>query len=167
MSSEQTCPTCGPTTTEQHPRLLNIVRCTNCKEHLVANVITVDSMIGDHLGNIVKKVAVRTDATIERMLNMHGTISPEERARRDAERDERRAEDKRLTAEARTALGLIQHPVARVVLDLHKEAGEYYRHCEGCDFGGFEAEEPEYPCRTVVVIAKHFAIEMPERWQQP
>lgn len=27
------CPTCGPTTSEQHPRL-PVSRCTNCKEHL-------------------------------------------------------------------------------------------------------------------------------------
>ena len=26
------CPTCGPTTTEQHPRWENVTRCANCKE---------------------------------------------------------------------------------------------------------------------------------------
>ncbi|MBK3639495.1 hypothetical protein [Streptomyces sp. MBT33] len=27
------CPTCGPTTTEQHPRRPEVLRCVNCKEH--------------------------------------------------------------------------------------------------------------------------------------
>ena len=28
-----TCPTCGPTATEPHPRLPGVVRCANCKAH--------------------------------------------------------------------------------------------------------------------------------------
>jgi hypothetical protein len=28
------CPTCGPTTAEQHPRRPGLLRCSNCKEHL-------------------------------------------------------------------------------------------------------------------------------------
>lgn len=33
--SEQTCPTCGPTTVEQHPRQ-PVTRCANCKEWLTS-----------------------------------------------------------------------------------------------------------------------------------
>ncbi|MEU9355044.1 hypothetical protein AB0D65_29620 [Streptomyces griseoloalbus] len=29
-----TCPTCGPTSGEPHPRITGVVRCVNCKEHL-------------------------------------------------------------------------------------------------------------------------------------
>lgn len=29
-----TCPTCGPTALEEHPRLTAVLRCRNCKEHL-------------------------------------------------------------------------------------------------------------------------------------
>ncbi|MGX1268041.1 hypothetical protein [Streptomyces phaeoluteigriseus] len=28
------CPTCGPTSAEPHPRFTGVVRCVNCKEHL-------------------------------------------------------------------------------------------------------------------------------------
>ncbi|MFF4057699.1 hypothetical protein ACFYZ0_18320 [Streptomyces sp. NPDC001708] len=28
------CPTCGPTSPEQHPRRPGVLRCSNCKEHL-------------------------------------------------------------------------------------------------------------------------------------
>lgn len=32
--SAHTCPTCGPTSTEQHPRRKDVMRCANCKEWL-------------------------------------------------------------------------------------------------------------------------------------
>jgi DNA-directed RNA polymerase subunit RPC12/RpoP len=31
------CPTCGPHNTEQHPRRLDVMRCSNCKEWLLTN----------------------------------------------------------------------------------------------------------------------------------
>src|SRR6478752_1978539 len=39
--------------------------------------------------------------------------------------------------------------VENPVLQLHKKDGSY---CEGCDYGGYEGEPPEWPCRTVLLI---------------
>lgn len=62
-------------------------------------------------------------------------------------------------ATARTALTALDDPLARLVLHLHSEneRGE----CDGCDFDGYEAERPDWPCRTVEVIAAHHGIELP------
>lgn len=62
---------------------------------------------------------------------------------------------------ARQRLAEITDPLARSILDLHHEdkRGE----CEGDDSDGWEAESPEWPCRTVEAVAAHYGIEMP--WQ--
>jgi hypothetical protein len=39
--------------------------------------------------------------------------------------------------------------VIREILKLHKPEGTYFLSCQGDDFGGWEAESPEWPCRTV------------------
>lgn len=47
--------------------------------------------------------------------------------------------------------------LAAEILTLHapKSAG-YLIECEGCDFGGYEGEAPEWPCRTYTVVAGRF-----------
>lgn len=30
--------------------------------------------------------------------------------------------------------------------------------CEGCDFDGYEAERPQWPCRTTELIAEKFGV---------
>lgn len=67
------------------------------------------------------------------------------RAERDVER-----------ATAREHLAEITDPLARTILDLHteNERGE----CTGDDMDGYETEYPEWPCRTVVAVAKHYGI---------
>jgi hypothetical protein len=42
-------------------------------------------------------------------------------------------------------------PLAAAVLDLHKPVGPW-PHCNGCDMEGYEAEWPEFPCRTYTLV---------------
>lgn len=45
------------------------------------------------------------------------------------------------------------------VIDLHKPKitmGTW--ECEGCDFEGFEAESPRFPCRTIEALEKHYRL---------
>lgn len=70
--------------------------------------------------------------------------------------------------EARQALAALTDPLARAVLDLHHEQGMYresgypWPTCDGCDMDGYEAEPPEWPCRTVQAVARHYGIALPE-----
>lgn len=33
--------------------------------------------------------------------------------------------------------------------------------CDGCDFGGYEGEAPDWPCRTVTILAEDAGIALP------
>jgi len=53
--------------------------------------------------------------------------------------------------------------LARDVLDLHAfdRSNRYGWHaCEGCDFSGYEGDPPDWPCRTVELIAGHHGIDL-------
>lgn len=57
------CPTCGPTTAEQHPRRSDVTRCGNCKEWLAAHPATPpaehaesDGLSEDEVGTIERSV---------------------------------------------------------------------------------------------------------------
>jgi hypothetical protein len=72
----------------------------------------------------------------------------------------------RIATERDLKLGAAQHrlaqladPLTRTILDLHSV--DKYGECGGCDFGGYEAEPPEWPCRTVTAVAEHHGIELP------
>lgn len=78
----------------------------------------------------------------------------------------REAERKEVMRVARERLAAITDPVARVVLDLHGERFHGRDHhswstCDGDDVDGYEGEAPEWPCRTVETIARHYGIELP------
>lgn len=96
----------------------------------------------------------------------HGAIepTPEERTameRQHAEMERLEAERSAKLAALRSALAEITEEPARMILDLHHEdeRGE----CAGDDFDGYEAERPDWPCTTVITIAKHYGIDIPER----
>jgi hypothetical protein len=36
----------------------------------------------------------------------------------------------------------------RPILELHAPTADRYPRCDGCDMSGWEAEAPEFPCRT-------------------
>lgn len=43
-------------------------------------------------------------------------------------------------------------PLAAAVLQLHAPSEERHARCLGCDYDGFEAEPPEFPCRTYRLV---------------
>lgn len=81
-----------------------------------------------------------------------------ERERRAAEYRRRAAEDAAKLEAARTVLAELTDPLARAVLDLHAE--DEHGECAGCDYSGYEAESPDWPCRTVDVVAARFGVEL-------
>lgn len=58
---------------------------------------------------------------------------------------------RQIEVEPVAALIALHGPVARQGCDT----------CEGCDMSGYEAEAPEWPCRTIQAIAAHYRIELP------
>lgn len=92
-----------------------------------------------------------------------GLIEPTPAERADRERSveywRRRAAEQatRLNA-ARHRLDGVTDPLSRAVLDLHSE--DERGTCKGCDFDGYEAERPNWPCRTVEVVAAQYGIEL-------
>ncbi|OLT24374.1 hypothetical protein BJF79_13610 [Actinomadura sp. CNU-125] len=108
----------------------------------------------------VNKPGVIVPVSRELLLD-HGLVEPTpveraERERRAAEWRQRAEEHEARRAAAREALAAITAPVARIVLDLHVEnpRGE----CGGDDMDGYDAEFPEWPCRTVEKVAAHYGI---------
>lgn len=98
------------------------------------------------------------------MLLEHGLVepTPEERAqmeRQHAEAEQRRAEHAAKLTAARVQLAAIVEEPARTILDLHceDERGE----CQGCEFDGWEAEPPAWPCTTVVTIGRFYGVDVP------
>jgi len=77
---------------------------------------------------------------------------PEAAARQKAERAARLQEH---LARHRAVLATLDGKLA-AVLDLHKphDHGGWDATCDGCDFAGYEAEEPEWPCRTWLLVAE-------------
>lgn len=85
--------------------------------------------------------------------------TPQERAEMDRQREEtrrRQAEQEAVLETARRSLAALTDPLSRAVLDLHQEDERGY--CEGEDLDGYDAEYPEWPCRTVEVVAAHHGI---------
>ena len=48
------------------------------------------------------------------------------------------------------------------MLDLHSQQPNRYGFgtCEGCDFSGYEGDPPDWPCRTVALIAERHGIDV-------
>lgn len=88
--------------------------------------------------------------------------TPEERAESErlrAQWERQEAEKARVLQAARDALGAVPDPLARKVLSLHTENAS--GQCEGCDVDRYESWQPEWPCRTVELIALDYGIELP------
>ncbi|MFJ1765050.1 hypothetical protein ACIOD2_32315 [Amycolatopsis sp. NPDC088138] len=73
------------------------------------------------------------------------TPDPADVARRRAEREAKEAHEDARHAELLAAGGL-----AQAVAELHSPDDR--RECGGCDFDGYEAERPEWPCRTWTLL---------------
>lgn len=114
----------------------------------------------DHVRHTVEKFGAQvfiSDALLGQTQRREWT--EEERA----EHAQRVADEQELTVRASVALAGEDDPFVRALLDLH--SADEYGNCRGCDFAGYDAEPPEYPCRTVALVAYHASIEMPETWR--
>ena len=125
-----------------------------------------DPNVGDLVDIQVVKFGTRVQMSRELAIE-RGLVerTPEEQAEYDAWRAEQRELQVaawRIYGEALHAFTLLRNPVARLVLELHSPSDGAWPRCQGCEFGGYEAEEPEWPCSTVQAIAGHFEIELPE-----
>lgn len=117
----------------------------------------------------INLTAVKRGAVIPMSRDMRlaaGVVEPtaEERAEmeRSAAEARRRAEARvEGLAAARERLDAITDPLARAVLDLHRENERH--ECEGDDMDGYECEYPAWPCRTVEAVAEHYGIPL-ESW---
>lgn len=110
----------------------------------------------------IKKIGHVIHISREMLLD-EGLVEPTagERATREryaAEQDARIEAERRRRAEAFARLADLDDRVARAVLELHRadERGE----CRGCDVAGYEAEQPDWPCRTVETVAALFEISL-------
>ena len=100
----------------------------------------------------------------------HGIVEPTEAEKR--KRDEEMAAFRAKRAEAqprlRAALNQLDalDGLARAVLDLHNfdRKARYSTTCEGCDFAGYEGDPPDWPCRTVDLIAEANGIDLAGFW---
>jgi hypothetical protein len=99
-----------------------------------------------------------TEAELEAMRVRHAEFHAEQRA-------EWAAYD--VSQAAYRSLTYRLEPVLRDVLELHEADGEQ---CAGCDWSGYDGEPPEWPCRTVRLIAARYDVEvmakpsMPREW---
>lgn len=96
-------------------------------------------------------------------MNLRGLLgpaphrTPEEQAAARAEYVARQAA-RLAEAQARHAAvrrrAQLHSAVTVAVLDLHGPAdGSLWPECHGCEFGGYDAEPPEWPCQTWTLIA--------------
>lgn len=102
------------------------------------------------------KIVAHLNASSE-MLGMFQP-TPEEQAASRA----RRVEAWRVYDHARGLLTAITSPAFALIVALHWPNDVERPVCAGCDIDGYEAEEPEWPCRTIRVVAAAEGIALPE-----
>lgn len=88
--------------------------------------------------------------------------TPEERREQDASLAEYTRRKRAATAAWPVfvaQVAAITDPMARLVLDLHG-LGEYGK-CRGCEFDGYDAEPPYWPCTTTTAIAAVAGVTVP------
>lgn len=112
----------------------------------------------------MRKVAGYFPVSREMLLD-HGLVEPTTEELQDIKKSRAEMEQRRRAATAAwptfvADLAAVTNPLARVVIGLHKadERGD----CEGCEFGGYEAEPPGWPCRTTIVVAAAIGISVPK-----
>lgn len=83
--------------------------------------------------------------------------TPEESAQRAARTAEWKRKDalrRQADVDMLAALRAKDDPATDAMLDLHQSTGDSYPECHGDDFSGYDGERPEWPCRTVLALAK-------------
>ena len=90
-------------------------------------------------------------------------LTPEERAAAEARREARKAYEQELQDQLFAPAPIYANGIAiRKIVDLHSPSGSTYPYCQGCDFSGYEAEEPSWPCRTIRLLGEILGIKDPD-----
>lgn len=112
-------------------------------EQLGKNVAAIGAAAAAPIGVGLRDSIVKLGGyvTVSRELLYPTTPSTEDASRWRAEREAREARQDARHAELLTAGGVVA-----AIAGLHSP--DEHRSCEGCDYGGYEAEAPEWPCRT-------------------
>lgn len=107
----------------------------------------------EQLGKILEE-AYRN--LVKEYLGVSKPLTEAEKAEREAHwkeyRDSRHQLHKDLLGRCDTVNATLRVTL-RAILELHRpSSGQYFIHCQGCDYSGYDSEPPEYPCRTVELI---------------
>lgn len=92
--------------------------------------------------------------------------TPEELAERNARSHRFHIEQRATRAEFLAAIAQLREAggLATAILGLHAPdtEGQWASPCPGCDYSGYEGEPPEWPCRTVRLVAEHHGVDLPD-----
>ena len=107
---------------------------------------------GEAFGFDVNKIAILVPVSRGLLGGLNGGMSDEERARLRAWAARRAAARQNMLDRLRA----IRDDATVAIVALHKptRAVSDYPECDGCDYGGYDGEPPEWPCRTVLALAK-------------
>lgn len=107
---------------------------------------------GDTFGFDVNKIAVLIPVSSGLLDDLRGGMSDEERARLQAWVARRAAARQNMLDRLRA----IRDDVTVAIVALHKptRAVSDYPECDGCEYGGYDGDRPEWPCRTILTLAK-------------
>lgn len=111
---------------------------------------------------VVRKYGTVIPVSRQSLLD-HGLVKPTAEEKRQAEEAHRKYETQRAAATAAwpvfvAALAAVTDPVGRAVLNVHWNEGGC---CRGCEFDGYEAEPPAWPCATTTTVAAALGISVP------
>lgn len=113
-------------------------------------------------GFTIRKFSSHITISRDQALDLGMVVAtPEERAKREAwavEYEQRKQAATEAMPVFVAQLAAITDPVARAVLDLHKDDQGY---CGGCECYGYEAESPPWPCGTTEAVAVALGIPVP------
>jgi len=99
-------------------------------------------------------IAMRVDPE---MLGIRPTLTPEQERQREADRAERQRKAElreRADVDMLAALRAKGDVTIDAMLDLHKRFSDTYPVCDGEDFVGYDADPGDWPCPTVLALAK-------------
>ena len=117
----------------------------------------------------LRKNSIAIHLTRETLLDF-GMVQPtpaeaEQRRRTRESLEQRRSDAMPRIRAALAQLDAITDPTARAVLELHtRDRDSAHAHCDGCDYSGYEGDSPDWPCRTVDLIAQLNNIDLSDYW---
>ena len=131
--------------------------CTRLQDPPPEDVVSTQKPYGGSFGPVQFErnvIAMRVDPE---MLGIRPTLSPEQERQREADRAERQRKAElreRADVDMLAALRAKGDVTIDAMLDLHERTSDTYPVCGGEDFAGYDAEPGDWPCLTVLALAK-------------